>query len=628
VPPSPSLYPPIEIEENLEAEVPKVIEVEEEIRTRGEKEPEEGSASPLPTKSKKILAYVGLFCFVCLTFALIIAYFKINSRSVKEQIIAAEGVADVAMTLAYAQVNHITPQKQNWYDPAFLKNNLVAVLSAEYPSFANIDNQGQFKNCRYILRIYTSSDLQHFLVIAQPEPTLLHWLFPRATIAVDSKTMELRQIGSIKALNRLLANPNVLDSPQASEISYLVRQGELIPLSSFDSDKGFLPPKALALVRPNAENLIYNAPRYYHFSEVLLTKALGLLQIMGGSHEVTRLQQQMQELSKFSNLVLYSSQGMQKAIKAQKALAALIPNHPFLIAYLSLNGGGHITGSHLLLNEGYPDLLATGLNPMRIGSFDTISGNPNSSEIAYSTSNIPPAQLPHELPPDVDPHHPLYLQLISLASERKQALAVVTERMIVLLQSNNEGKSAAFSENFEKLLAWYVEVDKQQQEKIMEELATLYRNHSEMRLSQFASYVKAAQLGLIARETLNFWSQNDGIPQLSSEEVASMMHSIQSSKSFAELDAATSKAVEKLNLTNLSDPDKLIKYQNEMRLKVMQQLGKFIFSANNRLPPQNFNKDNKEHVAHILKTAWVTDTDEYDYYLSEYDILAEETEKP
>lgn len=608
-----------------------IIEVDDEVDTSSDKEAQEAIAHQVAEKKRRFFTSLAFIFLLAALVGCVVAYLKISHESTKEQMIATEGVSDVAMALAYAQVNHIIPQKQNWFDPDFLKNNLASVLSTEYPSFANIDNQGQFQNCPYMLRIYTSADLKQFLVIAQPEATLFHWLFPKPAIAVDSKTMEMRMISNIRALNRLLANPNVLDSPNAAEISYLVRQGDPITLYSFGLGKGFSPPKALALVRPGAENFIYNAPRYHHFGESLLKKAVSLLQIVGNSHEVTRLQQQMNELSKFPNFVLYSSQGMQKAIQAQKALATLVPNNPFLTAYLSLDANERITNSHLLLNEDYPDFFAQSalqqeLHPTILSTMGAMNKPPN-TEVASLGSNESPLPL-NDIDKEVDPSKPLFLQLSALTMERQRALKAVSDRIIVLLNSHNEGKAPVFSDTFSKLLTWYVQVDQQQQEKVMHELTELYREHSQMPLSQFSAYVRSAGLGIVAKESLHSFSQELNSIKLSAEQVKQQMKKIQDSTSFVELDHTVIETAALLNLNRLPDPEQLIKYQNEMRTETLQQLGKFILSPSSRLPPSAFLEENRALITHILKTAWVTDPDEYDFYLNEFDLLAEDAEKP
>lgn len=568
---------------------------------------------------KRMLLLSGLV-FICIALlASVIFYARVAYKSDEEKVIAAEGVADVAMALTHAQVHRIKPKKQNWFDPEFLKNNLASVLSSEYPSFANIDNQGLFNNCHYILRIYTSSDLSHYVVIAQPEHSLLQWLAPQTAIAVDSKSMEMRHVLDIKALNRLLINPNSLDATHAVEISRLIKQGELIPLASLGTEKGFAPPKALSLVRPGAENLIYNAPRYYHFGEALLKKAVNLRLIPSNSHEVTRLQQQVEELSKLKNLILYSGQGMQKAMSAQKALFALAPEHKFLIAYLSFNGKGAISSSHLLFDGEYADSLL----PTSVRSDGRKHKQPSNETAMAAVPQATSHSATNKKASDIDLHHPLLLLLNAIASERKLALQVISDRISDLLDKHNVEGSISIESPLNNLIEQYKLVDKQYQDQIVEQLTELYREYSDLPLAEFASYVKAANLMLVVKDSLGFSSQNSVQTDLIHEQIKVHFQKVESAKNFAELDKATTDAADLLDLRNLSDAEKLITYQNELRGLTIQQLNHFMFSSKTKLPANAFQLENRAILMHILKTVWITDPTEYGYYLSEFDQLLE-----
>src|SRR5690606_8087270 len=98
----------------------------------------------------------------------------------------------------------------------------------------------------------------------QPAPNLMQWLVHKKTLVVDSSTMEMRKISDLKALNRLLANPDPLEGSNGEDIHHLIKEGGLMSLNSLAGHKnhwGFSPPKTLGFIRPGAENYIYNAPR-------------------------------------------------------------------------------------------------------------------------------------------------------------------------------------------------------------------------------------------------------------------------------------------------------------------------------------------------------------------------------
>jgi hypothetical protein len=462
-----------------------------------EKEPHESEVLALASQSNWRL-YLALFIAFSTLMSLVgtVMYFKVVHASNRERIEAAEAVADVSMALAYAQVHNIKPQKQNWSDPDFLKNNLASVLSSEYPAFSHIDKQGQLENCAYILRIYTSSDLAHFLVIAQPEPTLLQRLIPKAAIIVDSRAMEMRHINDLKALNRLLVNPNTLDGANAVEISNIVKEGDLIPLSSLATNQqnhGFIPPKLLALSHPGAENLIYNAPRYYHFGESVINRAVHSLEGTHDEHEASRLKEQIEALANYTDIVLYSSQGIQKAIKAQKALAAYAPHSKFITGYLNFNTQGEMTGSHLVYNDNqalvYGPQAQTGTEPTAAPFHDeddlavgdhAFTGAPH---VKTDTSHV-----------QTDLNHSLLLRLTSLANDRRQSLTSISDEINALLGNNNTRSIDDFKTLLSELIGRYEKTDLKYQKKIIKELIQLYEEYPELSLTQFIAYLNMAGL--------------------------------------------------------------------------------------------------------------------------------------
>lgn len=605
----------------------KVIDENETVGAEPEPLPIEPAASQHKlNRYMRLLFMLGMFVMLTAIISAAVLYVRISGKSDAEKVIAAEGVSDVAMALMYAQIHHIKPQKQNWFDPEFLKNNLASVLSSDYPSFANIDNQGQFTNCQYILRIYTSNDLSQFVVIAQPEPSILQWLAPQAAVAIDSKAMEMRHIDDIKTLNRLLVNTNTLNESNALEIFEEIKHGELINLASLGNTKEFAPPKALALVRPGAENLIYNAPRYYHFGESILKQAISLLQLPSSSNEVTRLQQQVTELTKLPNLVLYSTQGLQKATQAQRALATLSPGHPFLIAYLNLNQEGVIASSHLLFGGDQVELSS----PSRLANSASPEKKPNtdsSSSLTAMTAPPTPEQHPIVKDANLDLQHPLYLQLTAMATERQRSLQAVSDQMIKLLEEHNSGRTLEFSTPFAALLQQYEQVDKESRARIMQRLTELYQEYLEMPLLMLTNYIKAAGLTLLSQESVNQSADASTNLTITPNLVNTQLQKIQAAKDFNELSAAVTETAQLLNLKHLPDPNKLIAYQNDMRTQTTQQLSRFMLTSGTKLPPSEFQEANRAVLMHILKTAWITDPSEQNYYLSEFDLLVQSSKR-
>lgn len=591
---------------------------------------------------------------IILVFSLALAiYLNIREQSNADKILAAEGVADVSMALAYAQVNHIKPQKQNWFDPEFLKNNLASVVSSDYPSLAHIDNQGHFNNCPYILRIYTSSDLDHFVILAQPAPSLLQWLIPNPTIMVDSRAMELRETNDLRFLNRLLVT-NTLNSSNALEISALVKQGNLITLNSLmgqTSNQEFSPPKALGLVRPHAENYIYNAPRYYQFGEALMQNAIDLTQSKGNHHEILRLQQEMSELARFPDIILYSSQGLSEAIEGQKALAIIVPHSNFLTAYLHFSADGMVTSSHLLLNGNYSTLNSSSIE-------SPLNKTPDSSINVYSsfTSKAGSLQKGEE---KIDPNHPLFVELSSIAATRESLLKSISDKIHALFHEYNTYPTAEFKQKSQLLFQEYESADHEQTQKIITQLSHLYQEHANIPLDQFKRYLYATKLELFSNEDMHLpqelaktedidnltetfeeeiseeatptieltlkTAENANLtPEASKEshseviagietlslpepkivvqenDLGGQMHHILQAENFEQLEIIVETITNQLTLTLLPDPDLLTAIENKLRIEAIARLGQLILFHQSILPRSPFQEQNRITVQHIL----------------------------
>ncbi len=495
-----------------------------------------GSDTYLPQVEEKgwnwklITSFISTLLLLGLLLALFF-YFSMKAKNREEELRVAEGLSDISMALTYAQFNHIQPRNQNWTDPEFLKNNLISVLASEYSPITSLDMHGLFNNSNYILRIYNSSNLSHYVIIAQPAPSLSQWVLPRAAIVVDSNDMELRKLTDLKTLNRLMLNPNPLDGSGTSEVSQLIKQGKLMPLSLLavkTHKQGFNAPKALPLLRPGAENLIYNAPRYYRFGEQFLKKVVSVA-AAGNGDDIGQLQQQIANLSQYADIVLYASQGMQWTVRAQKILNSILPNNKLLLAYLKLNSSGHVASSHLLMDEGKP-ALAMREEPAleEQDPLAELSKPPSPTDQAGALSNIALPALDLQNPESeakVEPYGELVQQLQELnraennskkeieleltslltGQDRDEALAVLG-RMEKLLKKHHDQyldqpeklrkqqAAAQFLEKLQQLMVRFDALQRDQRDDRIATLTRLYNEHADMPYEQFIEYVNAAGL--------------------------------------------------------------------------------------------------------------------------------------
>jgi hypothetical protein len=578
-------------------------------------------------KSWKHWKFFFLISGVVLFLAALVAgivYLNMTDKSEEEEARAIDGVSDVTMALAYAQVKHIIPQNQDWSDPEFLKNNLLAVLGPGYTPLFSLDSHGQFHGCSYILRIYTSTDQTHFLVIAQPAPSLLQWLIPKSAIIVDSAAMEIRRVNDLKALNRLLVNPGTLDGTNAVEVSNVVKQGELIPLSYLavkSTHNGFTPPKALALVRAGAQDKIYNAPRYFRFGETFMKQAMSLSESASGTHEVEMLQEEIGSLAKYPNIVFYTSQGIQWAIQAQKALSTFVPQGKFLVGYLKYNIRGILTGSHLLMDDGLTDIA---FEPKTQGSNVAAPAlESDSSNTARSGSDkqtvIGDSDLPFStLRNDSDRNHPLFLQLNALNFARQQNLKPFQDEIINLLHAHTQTYVGNFDSKSQELLANYENASRSFDQKMAKRINELTQEYSAIPLEQVMAYIEAAGLASFMKEKMKDGSSMaEG--SISEQELDLSMMKILDSKDLAELDGNLEKIQKDLTLERYPETDKLIRYQNQARGLVLKKLEEFLFSPQGRLSQTEFKEENKPILTKILRSVWISDSAEMEFYQNEFD---------
>lgn len=309
--------------------------------------------------SKWLIILFIFFLFILGIFFANKFYAELVAKAKIEELHAAEGASDIAMALLYAKIHKVQPQNHNWSDVNFLRNNLASILPASHNT-SSWAVAHENEESPYSLRIYTSVNLSRFLVIVQPKASIHQWLVDRPAIAVDSEEMLLRKTLQFKELNRLLLDPDLFANGKEPLIGELLQQFDLIPLDllaqAVPERSQYQPPKALAMLRPGAENKIYNAPRYYLFGETLIEKAFGLFSAVGvaGPEQQIFTSVEIEALTPPPNMVFYSSLGMRQARRNQEILQRLSPTDDVLTAYLRFNSENKLVGSHLLISDRTP----------------------------------------------------------------------------------------------------------------------------------------------------------------------------------------------------------------------------------------------------------------------------------
>lgn len=321
-----------------------------------------------PFRHIKLFSFFAMVFFLILSVVAVEVYLRAGETSDKDEMKAAESLSDIAMALTYAQFYHISPKKHNWSDPQFIQNNLLSTIPTGSRSEQILNSQGGFANCGYLLRTYTSNDLSRFIIVAHPTPSLLQWLIPKSALLVDSSSMELKRIRDLKSLNRLLASLNTLDGINVPQLTELLKQGETIPLAYLaraSKKPEFQPPRTLAFLKPGAENLIYNAPRYHPFGDALLKKAFHFASVHTSSHELAMLQSELEVLKKMPNLVLYTTDSPDAAKTAIAALKVIRPDEKYILGTIKTDRHGKYSSSKIVIDMEKSDAFITETKPLK-----------------------------------------------------------------------------------------------------------------------------------------------------------------------------------------------------------------------------------------------------------------------
>jgi hypothetical protein len=534
-------------------------------------------------------------------------YFTVSDKSEAQETKAAQAVADIAVGLTYAQLNDIKPFNQNWSDVDFLKTNLQAVLPEGLSHASQIDAQGQLNCCPYSLRIYTNSALSRFLLIAQPAPSILFWIIPQSIIVLDSELMELHMLSDVRALNRLLTNPDPLDGVNGKEIAGLVKQSPFIRLATLAQDSGhpeFAPPKNLAWIRPGAENLIYNAPRYYRLGQHIAEKAISLSTAKGSSKDVMTLKKNVKNVDWLHNLVLYAEQGRKAAMLMRQGLMMFAPSDHLLFGYLHFNAQGKIYQVHLLKEEEAKDPLSGADKENEMIAYQ----NPNEMQ-----NNLQPKK--NGVVKEIDRNHPVYIQLHSLVTARETELKPLMASLSSLMQQELQYPKSRSQFEFQNLSHGYLMANHKHKKAIRMTLESLYKQYENIPMHEFFQFVKELHLDQLIQ---NQQTSLAIIDENCQQNMELLLEEMKSCKTLTELDSTVHTAMSWLHFDFFPEPADLIKYQNLLRNELLTQLESFLLSDKKNFKVKS---EKREMLERILSQERLIKPEEKAFFIEEFESL-------
>ncbi|MCB1111408.1 MAG: hypothetical protein H7A37_01285 [Chlamydiales bacterium] len=592
---------------------PRAERSEPKVTVKASPEPQSRQHSTVPTpnhplRSKRLWIAIAIAILSLLAIIAGGAYNRLVKKGEQMEVTAMQGVSDIAMALTYAQINQLKPEQSNWSDPEFLKKGIQGALAPHYFPLAAVDKQGQFAESPYLLRIYTSRDLSRFLVIAQPEASLIQWLAPKDAIVVDSTMMEVRKISDLRPLNRVLVNPNGLSGTNGREITKLILEGKLVPLDLLegkDNRYGFEPPTALGLMRPGAEHLIYNAPRYARVGEKLMRAAIDITSRPASSTEVRKLLEQTKVVTTLPDAVLYTTQGMNAAIQGQQALSVIAPGDRFLIGYVRIDDDGKIVGTHMLT-----DTMASAHQAM-------LPKIPHTPEPLAALTQPLPTQTSS---PEVNTASPLYTQAAQLREQRTGALTPISQEIVMLMQEQNRDEVPHFTERFNELTKKYLLANAEQHTKVGNALQELYEDDASLTPAAFREILSAVGLSRFGNIpfAMREKTQEPVKSAFDQKKVINRLNLINEASTLEDLLATTKAATILLTIDNIPNNDQLDRYQQELQDNVLDRLTALLLTPEEGLADNQYTISGRRALYEIFDAANINDPEEREFFITEF----------
>lgn len=555
--------------------------------------------------SHLIQAWKWILLFIFSLFALFgavgtVIYYSMSDKAEAQETKALQGTADIAMALTYAHINQIKPNNHNLSDSEFLKTNLQALLFPTTPSYAlSIDSQGQFNSFPYTLRIYTSSDLSHFVLITQPAPSLLNWLFPPSLIAVDSHLMELHAIKDVGTLNRLLDNPDPLEGNNGQELTELIEEGKLITLESLAIDSGtdsFAPPDAISLIYPQAANRLCNAPRYYKMGQHVLSHAIDLCLSKNSCQSLNDLNQKIEHCAHLTPWIIYSDQGEEEALMARRGLNIFSPHEGFLFGYLLFDAHTSRIKSACLLPQECDE---NGTHDHAEIAMEEIPNEEKKEAEELKTPDDPPYQ-----------NHPIYIHLHEHLSLREKELSPLVQCLTKLIEDNLSAPLPSFESEFEPLAKDLLMMHRKHDELLNKQLDFLYKQYPNTSPEELTEILNVLNIHLLQKVVFN--------PQESdlNHEIELLLKTLDQTQSMIDLNTLVEKLDEKLTPDYMEDLSHTLKYQETLRNILLDKLEKFLEDPHTHL---SFTFEEKEALMNILAHEKFIMEDEKEFFKERVD---------
>ena len=606
-----------DIEEDIidaeEAELEKETDAEPDVL---EEHLEVNPQNSEPFLSKKLIAVASLLIMVGSLVAFLTVT-RIQNGHAKEELMAARGLADVAMALSHAELQNQIPYHHQWSDPDFIHENLASVLSSKYLAINDASSSNGFVGDSYHLRVFVQQSPFQFVLLAEPKNSWSQLIAPKAGFLINSETMQVRREQSTQSWEKTFRNQTYSSLKEKNTLEKLVNNSSVVRLSYLNNQSmtaGFTAPRDLVYLLPHGEATIYNAPRYYRFTEPLFDQILKFPTEELSEHEKAVATYQVHALSRFPHLVLYTTRGADAVKQALGVFEDQLPEgQKLLLGYVTLDEqSGLVANADLLIEESTLALLEKMAQSKGSGSLPE-QGEEQQNQILDTT-------------------HPLFITLMELSNQRRDDLKAISQQIVTLLNYHDQKESKGFYEIHHSLIEQYDTTSKSYQVKISRVLQNLYDDYvtgnPDEYLPLYLASVKATELELLLpegiRESAASALGSDSSP-MEIDQLAltfdQLLTKVDESVDLAKLSETVRAATNWLSDKGSRDSDEGISRQRQLKAEVLKKLGQFLLAPNTTLAKKNFQEHNRELLADILNRAQVNEAEERKFYLQEFDLL-------
>lgn len=537
-------------------------------------------------------------------------YFVIKRGNVAQEVTAARGLADVAMALTHARLGGRVPFNGNWTDSEFINFGMEATLSPEYRKLSPINENVEYKETPYFITVYATSNLDRFLALAVPQKTWQQWLAPKPILVIGSDQMEIRQMTRPRQWWTTLRDENSLDFVNAIDVNGLLSQEILVRLPSLNGDdrsQGFEAPSELALSFAAAENYVYNAPRYYKFTQSVAKKLTSFYDDGAVSlEEIEALKLNCSRLAQLPHMTLYSLEGSQGARKLSEGLTTLEIGQGFYMGHLQLGEEDRLVDSAQLLP----------------GALNRVIANEPAKEAEQKEEFETPA-FTSSYTSRLE-EHTLFQKVRDAVQKRRSKLKKLSQDIVDLLEEHNLRNLPDFEDRHHELTQRYQRAIEEEKALLRETLANLYERHvrpdRENSLPIFTDSVEFFGLEELIPTHLS-WKMEQTQSEADTP-LERQLLTIERSNSIEELEKSlgtyhktASQALQSLNAK------KATTLSNQLRAVTLKKVAEFVLSSEHLSDLELTEPNYHDRVEQILSQGGISDQQVREFYLSEFDRL-------